>query len=75
MAESEKIKSAAIPKLFEELLHHKTLLKLTLADTDYEHLTLITALVTRNNRPHFVIDAPEGLEQATAEIGPWQPSL
>ena len=47
MAESEKIKSAAIPKLFEELLHYKTLVKLTLVDTDYEQLTLITALVKR----------------------------
>ena len=68
MAESEKIKGAAIPKLFEELLHHKTLLKLTVFDTDYEHPTLITALVNRNKGPHFAIDTPEGFEQATAEI-------
>jgi c-di-GMP-binding flagellar brake protein YcgR len=71
MAESEKIKSAAIPKLFEELLHYKTLVKLTLVDTDYEQLTLITALVKRNKAPHFVIDSPEELEQAMADIDPW----
>jgi c-di-GMP-binding flagellar brake protein YcgR len=71
MAESEKIKGAAIPKLFEELLHHKTLLKLTVVDTAYEHLTLITALVNRNKGPHFAIDTPEGFEQASAEIDPW----
>ena len=71
MAESEKIKGAAIPKLFEELLHHKTLLKLTVFDTDYEHPTLITALVNRNKGPHFAIDTPEGFGQATAEIAPW----
>jgi len=70
MAESEKIKSAAIPKLFEELLHHKILLKLTVVDTDYEHLTMITALINRNKVPHFVIDTPQGLEHATAEIDP-----
>ena len=70
MAESEKIKGAAIPKLFEELLHHKTLLKLSVSDTDYEHLTLITALVNRNKGPHFAIDTPEGFEQATAKIAP-----
>jgi hypothetical protein len=51
MAESEKIKGAAIPKLFEELLHHKTLLKLAVVGTDQEHLTLITALVNRNKAP------------------------
>jgi len=71
MAGSEKIKGAAIPKLFEELLHHKTPLKLTVFDTDYEHLTLITALVNRNKRRHFAIDTPEGFGQATAEIAPW----
>jgi c-di-GMP-binding flagellar brake protein YcgR len=71
MAESEKIKGAAIPKLFEELLHHKTLLKLTVVDTDDEYLTLITALVNRNKVPHLVIDTPEGLENAIAEIDPW----
>ena len=71
MAESEKIKGAAIPNLFEELLHHKTLLKLSVSDTDYEHLTLITALANRNKGPHFAIDTPEGFEQTTAEIASW----
>ena len=71
MAESEIIKGAAISKLFEELLQHKTLLKLTIVDTDDEHLTLITALVNRNNVPHLVIDTPEELEHAIAEIDSW----
>ena len=61
MAESEKIKGTAIPKLFEELLHHKTLLKLTVVDTDDEYLTRISALVHRNKVPHLAIDTPEGL--------------
>ena len=72
MAESEKIKGAAIQKLFEELRYHKILLKLTVIDTDYEHLTLITALVNRNKEPHFAIDTPEGFGQAIAEIDPWR---
>ncbi|MGD9081082.1 MAG: hypothetical protein PVG96_17180 [Desulfobacterales bacterium] len=71
MAESEKIIGAAIPKLFEELLHHKTLLKLTVDGTDAEHLTLITALVNRNKAPHLVIDTPEGWKNAIAESDPW----
>ena len=70
MTEFEKIEGAAIPKLFEELLHHKTLLKLTIVGTDDEHLTLITALVNRNKVPHLVIDTPEGLHHAIAEIDP-----
>ena len=70
MAESEKIKGAAIQKLFEELRYHKTLLKLAVIDSDYEHLTLITALVNRNKAPHFAIDTPEGFEQAIAGFDP-----
>jgi c-di-GMP-binding flagellar brake protein YcgR len=72
MAESEKIKDGAIPKLLEELLHAKTLLKLTLVDTDYEHLTLISALVNRNKAPHFIINTPQGMQQTAADIDPWQ---
>ena len=71
MAESEKIKGAAISKLFEELLHLKTLLKLTAVDSDDEYLTLITALVNRNKVPHLVIDTPAGLAQVLAGIDPW----
>jgi c-di-GMP-binding flagellar brake protein YcgR len=70
MAESEKIKGTAIPKLFEELLHHKTLLKLTVVDTDDEYLTRISALVNRHKVPHLAIDTPEGLEHALSEINP-----
>jgi c-di-GMP-binding flagellar brake protein YcgR len=70
MAESEKITGAAIPKLFEELLHQKTLLKLTVVDSDYEHLAPIAALVNRNKMPHFVIDTTEELVHATAEMDP-----
>ena len=66
MDEPEKIKGRAIPKLLNELLHYKTLLKLTLVDADYEQLTLITALVERNNAPHFSIDKPAGFQRATA---------
>lgn len=71
MAESEKIKGDAITKLFKELLHHKVFLKLTVVDTDYEHLTLITSLTDRNKNPHFAIDTPEGFEKAIEDIDSW----
>ena len=70
MAESEKITGVAIPKLFEELLHQKTLLRLTVGDSDDEHLVPLTALVNRNKMPHFVIGTTEGLAHAAAEIDP-----
>ena len=72
MAEYEKIKGGAIPKLFKELLRHKTILKMTLVETGHEHLALITGLDNRNNAPHFIIDLPEGLEQAAAGTDRWQ---
>jgi hypothetical protein len=71
MAEFEKIKGAAIPKLFEELLHHKTLLKLTVVDIADELLTRISALVNRNQVPHFVVDTPKRLELTPDKIVPW----
>ena len=71
MAEYEKIKGGAIPKLFKELLRHKTILKMTLVETGHEHLALITGLDNRNNAPHFIIDLPEGLEQAAAGTDRW----
>ena len=42
MAESEKISGSGITSLFKELLHRRTLLKLSLTDTDFEYLTLVT---------------------------------
>jgi c-di-GMP-binding flagellar brake protein YcgR len=72
MAENEKIKGGAIAKLFKELLHYQTLLKLTLVDGEYENLALVTDLVRRNNEPHFIIDSPEGLKQAAAAIDSWK---
>jgi c-di-GMP-binding flagellar brake protein YcgR len=68
MAESEKIEGAAIPKLFEDLLHHQTLLKLTVVDTDDAHLTLVSELSDRNQDPYFAIAIPEGFQQAVAEM-------
>jgi len=66
MDEPEKIKGGAIPKLFNELLHRKTLLKLSLVDSDYEQLALITALVERNDAPYFIIDMPAAFQQDAA---------
>lgn len=72
MAKFEKITGIAITKLFNDLIQHKTLLKLTLIDTDYENLTRVTGLANRKKTPHFVMDIPEGFEEAAADMGAWQ---
>ena len=71
MAESEKISGSGITNLFKELLQRGTLLKLRLADTDFECLTLLTALERKESDTYFVIDTPEGFKAATAEIDIW----
>jgi len=72
MAKTEKIKGSAITKIFEELINYRTLLSLDLLSADYKQLTRITALVDRNNEPHFIIDAPEQFEQAATRNAPWR---
>lgn len=62
MDESEKIKGGAILKLFEQLRHQKTLLKLSSVDSDDERPTRIAALENRNGALHFIIHMPKGLD-------------
>jgi len=71
MAESEKISGDRVTRIFEELLQRKTHLKLTLLDTDFQHLTIVTALRTQKPDPSFNIDTPEGFRDATADIDAW----
>jgi c-di-GMP-binding flagellar brake protein YcgR len=71
MAESEKISGSGITSIFEELLQRKTLLKLILVNTDYEHHTVVTALRRKKKGPHLIIDTPEGFKEAAADIDIW----
>ena len=71
MAESEKIDGDGVTSIFEELLHRKTHLELSLHDTDYQHLTIVTALSTQKSDPSFYIDIPEGFRNVTADIDNW----
>jgi c-di-GMP-binding flagellar brake protein YcgR len=71
MAESEKIGGDGVTRIFEELLQRKTHLKLILIDTDFHHLTIVTALRTQKPDPSFNIDTPEGFREATADIDTW----
>jgi c-di-GMP-binding flagellar brake protein YcgR len=72
MAKSEEIRGSAITKIFEELINYKTLLQLSLLNSDYKQLTRITALVSRNNEPHFILATPDGFTHATANTVPWR---
>ena len=72
MTQYEKIKGNAITKLFDTLILHKTLLKMTLIDTEYQNLIRIKSLANRKKVAHFVMDIPEGFEKAAAALVDWQ---
>ena len=72
MAESEKIRGIRITSIFEELRQRKTLLKLMLVDTDFEHLAVVTGLRRKESGSHFIIDTPRGFKEAAADIDIWQ---
>ena len=72
MAETEKISGDGVARIFKELLQLKTLLKLILLDTDFQHPTIITALTDQKTGPCFIIDTPEGFREAVADIDSWR---
>jgi len=72
MAKSEKIAGSAIYKIFEELIHYRTLVQLKLLNSDYKQLTRITAIADCNNKPHFIIATPEGFEHVAVKTAPWR---
>jgi len=71
MADSEKIRGIRITSIFEELRQRKTLLKMILVDTDFEHLAMVTGLRRKESGPHFIIDTPRGFKEAAADIDIW----
>ena len=72
MANFEIMTGSAITALFDTLIQHKTLLKLTLIDTEYENLTRILRMADHQNKNHLVIGIPEGFETAAADLDVWQ---
>jgi c-di-GMP-binding flagellar brake protein YcgR len=72
MAAFEKITGSAITQLFDTLIQHQSLLKLTLMDADYQSLARILGLAILKKTTHFVLDLPEGFERAAADLNTWQ---
>lgn len=72
MARFEKVKGSAVTKLFEELISYRMLVNLKVLNSDFQQLTRIKALADRNNEPHFIIETPEGFQQAAGGAAPWR---
>jgi c-di-GMP-binding flagellar brake protein YcgR len=72
MTTFEIMTGSAITALFDNLIQHETLLKLTLIDTEYENLTRILKMVDHQKKTHLVIGIPEGFETTAADLDVWQ---
>jgi c-di-GMP-binding flagellar brake protein YcgR len=57
--------------ILEGLQSDKTLIKMSLLDKDYERLTIVTGIRTRNNTPFFLIDYPGGFRETVADLEVW----
>ncbi|MGD9121857.1 MAG: PilZ domain-containing protein [Desulfobacterales bacterium] len=72
MAHFEIITGSAVTALLDTLIQHKTFLKLTLVDTEYESLARILRIADHNKTPSLVFNVPQGFEEAAADLDDWQ---
>ncbi len=64
MVAIEKIEGQRILRLFKELQKEATLLKLSLPDNNYEHLTCIVDIQTQKKNYYFLMDYADGFQDA-----------
>ena len=65
--EIEKITGQGVKSELEMLLKQKTLIRLRVPGTGYQHLTLITGFRRKLNRQCFLADYTEGFKEAVAD--------
>jgi len=62
----ERITGRGIKSEFESLLKQRTLIRLRVLGTGYQHLTIVTGLHRKFNKRFFLTDYTEGFKQAVA---------
>lgn len=62
--EIEKITGQSIKDVFESLKKHKTLVRMRLPGTGYQHLTIVTGVRRKFNKQYFLLDYTEGFKEA-----------
>ena len=70
MADIEKIKKEELPQLFNDLRREKNPLKIQLADSDHDHLTVITDIRKRKRALHFLVKYPHDFQMLIEEKKP-----
>lgn len=68
----ETISDKDIRKLFASLIKTKTLIRLQLAGTDYEQLTMMTGFRRKLSRVFLLLGYPDGFEEAAAGQPGWK---
>ena len=64
--EIEEITGQGIKEAFESLLKNKTLVRLRLPGTGYQHLTVVTGVRRKFNKQYFLVDYTDGFKEAAA---------
>ena len=64
--EIEEITGHGVKEVFESLQKHKTLVRLRLPGTGYQHLTVVTGIRRKLNKLYFLLDYTEGFKEAVS---------
>lgn len=65
--EIEQITGQGIKQALESLLKHKTLVRLRLPGTGYQHLTVVTGFRRKLSKQYFLADYTEGFKEAVVD--------
>ena len=72
MIDLENIRGDRIKKVFAELKNGKTLLKMRVVGKNFERLTLLTGTRKKFNKQYFLLDIPDGFQEAAGDKDEWK---
>ena len=72
MIDLENIRGDRIKKIFADLKNSKTLLTMSMVGKNFERLTLLTGTRKKFNKQYFLLDIPDGFEEAAGNNKEWR---
>ena len=69
MPQYENIEGIKLIAHFEAMIQDKTFLQVSLPESDYDNLTLVTRIIEDGKQLRFAIDSPKGLQNAIGQAG------
>jgi c-di-GMP-binding flagellar brake protein YcgR len=70
MVDSGKLQGEKLVALFKEVVEKKIILSMHLVGSQYDRLTYILGMDDQGDKPHLIIDNPEGIRQAVTKTEP-----